>query len=88
MPDVSKISEYIRFPFELFGKVLNFVLTYLLEICIVLVAIGIIVLFFKLGIIRRLSEAWIKMSVEDEEERKINKILKEKEGEVEIEGLK
>lgn len=64
---VSNLSDIIRWPFLMIGKILNFILNYLIEILIIVGSIYFIWWLFNSGVIKRLSEM-IKKSKEVENE--------------------
>ena len=75
MVDVSFIGKAIRFPFELLGKIINFVFGYIIEIIIVVGAITLIYYLFKGGVIEKITDWYLKkeetVNEEPQEEKEI-----------------
>jgi len=66
--DVSNLGDIIRFPFELFGKIINFLFSYLIPIIIIGGSIYLVYYLYTSGIIQRISEFIIKLKQERKNE--------------------
>jgi len=75
MVDLRFIGKAIRFPFELLGKIINFVFGYIIEIIIVVGAIAFIYWLFKGGVIEKITDWYLKkeetVNEEPQEEVKV-----------------
>jgi len=66
--DVSNVGDMIRWPFELLGSIIYFIIKYIIPIIIILGSIFFLYWIFSRGIIRKISERIIlikKKKVED-----------------------
>ena len=54
--EMSNLGDMIRWPIELFGKILTFIIKYFLVILIIVGAIWVIYWLFSSGVIVRISE--------------------------------
>ena len=55
--DVSNIGAMIRLPFELLGKIINFILNRIIEISIIVGSIWFVYWMYSSGVVRRIVEA-------------------------------
>ena len=71
--DVSNIGAMIRLPFEILGKIINFILNYIIEILIIGGSLWFVYWMYSSGVVRRIVEAIEsrkKKKLEDEEKWK------------------
>ena len=72
--DTSNLGDIIRWPFELFGKIINFVFSYFLEIGIIVASLYILYFIFSRGIIGRIVDWWIHLNDKEVEIVEINNL--------------
>jgi len=72
--DISNLGAMIRWPIELIGKSLTFIIKYFIEILIIVGTVWVIYWIFSRGIIRRISE----VINENRERKRLIKILQSK----------